>query len=136
VITTISVGSEPYAVAITPNGAYAYITNADSNSVSVVNLATNTVTETLTVGAGPYGVAVTPSGAYVYISNDVSNTVWAISTGASGGNKSPTTVGEFPTSATPSLVLTPLIIAVIIVAAVFLISKKKGKNHLPCHRPT
>jgi YVTN family beta-propeller protein len=39
----------------------AYITNRDSNSVSIVNTKTNTVSSTVTlgIGTGPIGVAVT-----------------------------------------------------------------------------
>ena len=48
---TVPVGSAPYRVAITPNGAYAYVTNGYvtngvSNTVSVINTATNMVTDT------------------------------------------------------------------------------------------
>jgi YVTN family beta-propeller protein len=44
----------------------------DGNTVSVIDTATNTVTETITLpdGKGPTGVAVTPDGSQVYVSND------------------------------------------------------------------
>ena len=42
---------------ITPNGAFAYITNQGSNSVSVIDTATNTVTDTIPVGNNPFGIA-------------------------------------------------------------------------------
>ena len=57
-------------VAITPDGAYAYVTNYTTYTVSVISTATNTVTATVTVGSDPYGVAVTPNGAYVYVTNE------------------------------------------------------------------
>jgi YVTN family beta-propeller protein len=47
-------------VAITPDGAFAYVANGVSNNVSVIHLASNTVTATVTVGIGPIGVAITP----------------------------------------------------------------------------
>ncbi len=40
-----------------------------SNTVSVIDTATNNVTATVTVGSGPYGVAVTPDGTKVYVAN-------------------------------------------------------------------
>ena len=40
VTATVTVGSEPGGVAVTPNGAYAYVTNLGSNSVSVISTAT------------------------------------------------------------------------------------------------
>ena len=35
-VTTITVGSGPFGVAVTPNGAYAYVTNGGGNTVSVI----------------------------------------------------------------------------------------------------
>jgi DNA-binding beta-propeller fold protein YncE len=43
IIATISVGA-PYAVAVNPAGTYAYVTNAADGTLSVIDLATNTVT--------------------------------------------------------------------------------------------
>jgi YVTN family beta-propeller protein len=56
-------------MAVTPAGSKAYVGNYNSNTVSVINTATNTVTATVTVGNAPYGVAVTPDGSYVYVTN-------------------------------------------------------------------
>ena len=58
----------------------AYITNHVSNTVSVIDTATNTVTATIPVGAGPIGVAVSPDGGRVYVTNDFDNTVSVIDT--------------------------------------------------------
>jgi len=80
VTATVTVGSAPDSVAVTPNGTYAYVTNEGGNSVSVISTASNTVTTTITVGARPYGVAVTPNGAYVYVTNYGGNSVSVIST--------------------------------------------------------
>ena len=62
-------GSNPWDVAVSPNGEYAYVANYGSDSVSVISTASNTLTATITVGSGPSGVAVTPDGAYVYVTN-------------------------------------------------------------------
>jgi YVTN family beta-propeller protein len=67
VTSTISVGLDPAGVAVTPNGAYVYVTNYNSRSVSVISAATNTVTSTITVGDQPYGVGITPNGKYAYV---------------------------------------------------------------------
>jgi YVTN family beta-propeller protein len=60
VVTTITVGSAPFGVAVsaTPNAGYAYIANQGSNSVSVINPVFNSVVATITVGTFPFGVAV------------------------------------------------------------------------------
>ena len=59
---------------------YAYITNSNSNNVTVIDTATDTVTATVNVAATPAAVAVTPDGTKVYAANYVSNTVSVIDT--------------------------------------------------------
>ena len=59
---------------------YAYITNMGSNTVSVIDTATNTVTDTVNVGSYPWGVAVNPKGTKVYVTNVGSATVSVIDT--------------------------------------------------------
>jgi YVTN family beta-propeller protein len=80
VVKTVTVGSEPYDVAITPNGGYAYVTNQDSDNVSVIKTSTDTVVKTVTVGGDPEGVAITPNGSYAYVTNAGSNNVSVIKT--------------------------------------------------------
>ena len=58
----------------------AYITNFASNTVSVIDTATNTVIATAPVGSDPAGVAVTPDGSKVYVANENSNNVSVIDT--------------------------------------------------------
>jgi len=67
VAATVQVGIGPQGVAITPNGAFAYVANFDSNNVSVIDTATNAVVATVPVGGGPLGVAIAPSGAFAYV---------------------------------------------------------------------
>ena len=43
VVTTIPVGTAPRGIAISPDGATAYVANTGSNTVSVIATATNTV---------------------------------------------------------------------------------------------
>jgi YVTN family beta-propeller protein len=59
---------------------FAYITNFESNSVSVIDTATNAVIATVPVGTGPQGVAVHPAGTQVYVGNLNSNTISVIDT--------------------------------------------------------
>jgi len=60
--------------------AYAYIANNSANTVSVVDIANNTVVKTIPVGNAPYGVAVNQAGTSAYVTNSGSNTVSVIST--------------------------------------------------------
>ena len=56
----------------------AYITNDGSNTVSVIDTTTNTVSATIPVGVGAFGVAVTPDSTKVYVTNQNSSTVSVI----------------------------------------------------------
>ena len=48
---------------------FLYVTNENSNNVSVIKTATNTVVKTIPVGRNPVAVAVTPDGTHVYVAN-------------------------------------------------------------------
>jgi YVTN family beta-propeller protein len=77
---TVTVGTDPYSVAINRLGTIAYVSNNQSNSVSVINLATNTVTNTITVGSNPVSLRLNPSGSFLYVANYGSNNVDVINT--------------------------------------------------------
>jgi YVTN family beta-propeller protein len=53
-----------------------------SNSVSVIDTATNTVVATIAVGSRPFGVAVSPDGLRVYVANYAGSSVSVIDTAA------------------------------------------------------
>ena len=59
----------------------AYVTNNASNSLSVIDTTSNTVTATIPVGAAPAGVAITPDGSHVYTANSYSDSVTVTDTG-------------------------------------------------------
>ncbi len=73
----------------------AYVANAASATVSVIDTANNTVVSTVAVGTGPYGAAVSPDGSHVYIVNDSSGSVSVIDT-ATGTVVVTVTVGSVP----------------------------------------
>jgi len=58
----------------------AYVANAGSNSVSVIDQTTNQVVATISVGHNPVDVAVTPDGSAGYVANAGSNSVSVIDT--------------------------------------------------------
>ncbi len=68
-LTAISVGILPNGIAVNPSTNTVYVSNQNSNSVSVINGATNTVTSTVSVGTSPRGIAVNPSTNTVYVAN-------------------------------------------------------------------
>jgi len=60
VVTTIPVGTQPHGVAVTPDGAFAYVSNFYENSASVIDTASNTVVDTVQgVALFPEAVAIT-----------------------------------------------------------------------------
>jgi YVTN family beta-propeller protein len=69
VTATITVPSQPTGIALTPDGVFAYVTNASSNVVSVIGTATNTVVASVPVSTATesFSVAITPNGAYAYV---------------------------------------------------------------------
>ena len=73
VVGTMTVGHEPFAVAMSPSGGFAYVTNRADDSVSMIDTTTDTVIDELPVGETPEGIFV--GFGEVYIANDVSNTV-------------------------------------------------------------
>jgi RHS repeat-associated protein len=77
--TSVSVGSDP--VAVTCSGGLAYVANEASGTLTVVNVATASVTSTISVGSTPDAVAV--GSGNVYAANRGSNTVSIIAIGAS-----------------------------------------------------
>ena len=84
VVATVTVGTSPQGVAITPNGTRAYVTNFGDGivpgTVSVIDTATNMVVATVTVGRGPVGVAIIPDGTHAYVTNSLDSTVSVLAT--------------------------------------------------------
>jgi YVTN family beta-propeller protein len=69
VVKVLTVGALPGGVAVNPAGTFAYVANKDSNSISVIDVATNTVVSpNVPVGPEPWGVAVTADGSKVVVS--------------------------------------------------------------------
>jgi YVTN family beta-propeller protein len=63
----------------------AYIANEGSNTVSVIDTATNTLTATIPVGKQPFRVAVSPDGSKVYVTN---TNLFGISSNSGSGSVS------------------------------------------------
>jgi YVTN family beta-propeller protein len=86
---------------------FAYVTNAFSSSVSVVDTATNQVSATITfpAGSGPYAAAITPDLKKVYVTSmdlgstcGPNNAVFVIDTSSNTVGANPIAVGCEPTS--------------------------------------
>lgn len=100
VTATVSVGSNPQAVAVSPTGTRAIVANFNASTVSVIDLTNNTVAATVNVGSFPAGVAVNPAGTRAYVA----------STGT--GNVSVIDLATNAVTATVSVGSTPIGVAV------------------------
>ena len=80
-VASVEVGSGPSAVALSADGKTAYVTNADANSLSIIDTATRRVTATISdVGNYPLALAVSPDGETVYVAGGYGNSVAVIDT--------------------------------------------------------
>jgi YVTN family beta-propeller protein len=75
---SIIVGDYPFGIAVNPAGTIAYVANSDSDSVSVIDLTNNVVTNTIAVGDNPALVVINPAGTIGYVTNLNSDSVSVI----------------------------------------------------------
>ncbi len=73
VVNTITVGRNPFGIAMSPNGAFAWVTNRDDDTVSVINTIADTVVDVKAAGQTPEGITV--GFGEIYVTNDASNSV-------------------------------------------------------------
>jgi len=102
--TAVNSGSSAVIATITATpvtAGFAYIPNYGDGTVSVVDLATNTVVSLINVGLSPFGVAASTDGTRVYITNQSSNSVSVINT-ANNTVQATVAVGSSPSSAAVS----------------------------------
>ena len=96
VVTTITVGDNPWGVGVNPATNTVYVSNWYDNDVSVIDGATNTVTDTVNVGtSGAAGVAVNPATNTVYVLNSGDSDMYVID-GATNTVTTTVDVGSSP----------------------------------------
>jgi gliding motility-associated-like protein len=80
--TAVNIGSVPVTATITATpsaGGFAYITNPNNGTISVINTLTKNVVSVISYnGWGPWGIAVSPDGSRVYVSDPNNNFVYGI----------------------------------------------------------
>jgi YVTN family beta-propeller protein len=80
------VGSYAQGIAIDPTGTFAYVGHSDcgeecvSDTISIITIATNTVTGSIPVGNAPTGVAFSPTAKVAYVTNEDDGTISIINT--------------------------------------------------------
>ncbi len=93
VTQTIGVGTNPIALAETPDSKRLYVVNQGSNSVTAVNVVDKTVNATIPVGSGPILAAARSDSARVYILSQGSGTISVIDTATDTVLGAPVSVG-------------------------------------------
>ena len=98
-MATIKVGSDPWGIAITPDGKTAYVANDVSSgaTVTVIDIQTNQVLGSpIAVVNDPVGIAITPDGKTAYVANNGAESVSVINTQTNQVVGTPITVGVDP----------------------------------------
>ena len=91
----IRVGSDPQAIAITPDGSTAYVVNSGVGTVTPIATATRRAGPAIRVGADPQAIAIAPDGRTAYVTDAGSDAVTPISL-ATGHAGPPIPVGADP----------------------------------------
>jgi uncharacterized repeat protein (TIGR01451 family) len=103
VIASVPIDGLARAVAISPDGGLAYVTQYNGASVSAIETTTNTVIATIPVGGRPNGVVFSPDSTLAYVVNALESTLSVIDTASSTVINTIT----FPPNAPESIAITP-----------------------------
>jgi YVTN family beta-propeller protein len=96
-LSPIRVGSEPDAIALTPDGRTAFVVNSGSDTVTPIDVARRAALSPIAVGVAPDAIALTPDGRTAFVVNRGSDSVTPIDI-ASRVALSPIPVGAEPTA--------------------------------------
>lgn len=82
VVSVIEVGRGPRGIVVSPDNTKAYVVNAGSHTLSVLDVQTNRLlhTTSLEVGASSSDIVITPDGHTLYVTNTALNSVSVINT--------------------------------------------------------
>lgn len=103
--STASTGANPTAMAVTPNGKFAYVVNQSDDSISQFSVGSSGVLSALpiaTVSTGsnskPTSIAIDPNSSYLYVTLSGSDKVIQYSIGSAGGLSTQATLstGDYP----------------------------------------
>ena len=80
VIATIKVGKAPVGVAVSAKLQRVFISNVESNNISVINTQNNTVIESIALQGAPVGLAMAPDNRTLYVADWFSDKILALNT--------------------------------------------------------
>jgi YVTN family beta-propeller protein len=76
----LNAGSDPEEFALSKDGRHIYISNEDTKTASVINIANGKIEHLIPVGQEPEGVATTPDGKQFYVTCEAGGDIFAIDT--------------------------------------------------------
>ncbi len=79
---SIAVGAGPGPIAMTLDGDRLFVSNRDSDNLTVVATGTDTVVATIPVGDAPAGIAIRPDGSELWVANRSAGTVSIVNVGS------------------------------------------------------
>jgi YVTN family beta-propeller protein len=94
---SITVGGHPSGITASRDGKFVYVANANSDTVSIIDTATDTVVETIDCrpeakfpfGTGSNAVVLSPDGRTLFVANGTGNCVAVVSLGSRAGGPPP-----------------------------------------------
>jgi YVTN family beta-propeller protein len=111
----VKVGLHPNAIITSRDGRYVYLSNGNSDDITVINTRNDQVVETIPVGlfgtgpgkggSTPNGISLDPTGQVLYVSNGMDNAVALVRLGTrsmTGGKGQSMIKGYIPTEAYPA----------------------------------
>ena len=118
IIKEVVVGLHPNEIISDKTGKFVYVTNSNSDNVTVLNTEKDEITETISVrlqpeinpffGDSPDGLCLSPDGKYLYVANGMDNALAVIELGKNANakalNPESKVIGFIPTGAYPSSV--------------------------------
>ncbi|MDP4292630.1 MAG: YncE family protein, partial [Bacteroidota bacterium] len=118
ILKNIIVGLHPNEIIADKTGRFIYVTNSNSDKVSVINTATDEISETISIrlqeemnpyfGDSPDGLCLSPDGSTLYVANGMDNALAVIQLGRNASTKgreiSSSLKGYIPTGAYPSAI--------------------------------
>ena len=94
--TITGLGNAPFGIAYDSVNERIYVTNSDDNTISVIDITTNTVIDTIPIGIEPFDIAYSPYNQRMYVTNGGDSTVSVINTTTNTVDSTPITVGSAP----------------------------------------
>jgi YVTN family beta-propeller protein len=106
----LAINGTPFAVAMSPDGKHAYITDVANDRVSVLDVATRAVVGSILVGGAPSGIAIAADGR-AYVVNSADGTVTVFDTATNNVVRPYVYVGSDPTGIAVNAAGTRVVVA-------------------------